>query len=465
MRYACAEMSSMRALRQIPPVNEVLGRQELADLGVAVQQPFASKLLDAILIETRQRLRDAATGETRETLTREIALELRRRVENVLRPSLRRVINASGVILHTNLGRAPLPGAAMDHMRDTALGYSNLELDLQSGSRGKRDTHIAGLIQKLLGSEAAIVVNNNAAAVLLVLNTVAEGGEVLVSRGEQVEIGDSFRIPDVMVKSGAILREVGTTNRTRAADYQAAIGHDTRLILRVHRSNFKVVGFTEQPTLPEIVALGRNMGVPTFEDLGSGCLMDLSFLDAEEPLPKASVEAGVDLVSFSGDKLLGGPQAGIIAGRKIWVDKVRRNPLFRALRVDKLTLAALEAVLLAYLRGDRESIPVCRMLDASEASLRARAENLSGELGPGVVPVPLEAIVGGGAVPDARLHSWGICVALDGVSPVEVERRFRTATPPVIVRIEDDKVLLDLRTVAPEEDTILLQVIRGLGAA
>src|SRR5262249_14656793 len=275
-------------------------------------------------------------------------------------------------------GRAPLPETAIDHLREVSVGYSNLEFDLQSGERGKRDKHVEQTLQQLLGCEAAIVVNNNAAAVLLVLNTLGEGGEVIASRGEQVEIGDSFRIPEIMARSGAHLREVGTTNRTRIKDYEKALNENTRLLLRVHPSNFRMIGFTERPSLEEFVELGRRRNIPTFEDLGSGCIADMAPLGiADEPRAADSIRAGVDVISFSGDKLLGGPQAGVIAGKKLYVEKIRQNPLFRALRVDKLTISILEFTLRAYLSGKMGDIPVWRMLHASATELKDRAETFA----------------------------------------------------------------------------------------
>ena len=456
-------MTLMKALQQIPPVNDILGRSELSELGSLLDQPFVSRLLNDVLAQTRKRLRSDDSEASREELSESIALELRRRIEAFLTPSLRPVINASGVILHTNLGRAPLPDAAIEHIRTMSIGYSNLEFDVGQGSRGKRDSHVAGFVNELIGSETAIVVNNNAAAVLLVVNSLAEGGEVLASRGEQVEIGGSFRIPEVIAKSSARLIEVGTTNRTRIEDYESEIGPDTRLMLRVHPSNFKIVGFTQRPSLEEFVSLGQRRGVLTFEDLGSGCMTDLSSLGiTDEPIPRDSVEAGMDVVSFSGDKLLGGPQAGIIAGRKAVVDRIRANPMFRALRVDKLTLAALEAVLLAHLRGDLSEIPVWRMLLAKEGELRDRAEAFARRAGSVAAPVPLESVVGGGSVPEAPIPSWGITVSLDGVSAVELERRFRNGKRAVVVRIEDDRVLLDLRTVRREEEDDLLDALKEI---
>jgi L-seryl-tRNA(Ser) seleniumtransferase len=456
-------MAVMKALRQIPPVHEILERSELAGLGPLLSQPFAVRILERVMDELRARLRKDESEPSREELASGIAQDFRQRIEEFLKPSLRRVINATGVVLHTNLGRAPLPAEALDHVREVSASYSNLEFDIGAGSRGKRDSHVSGLLSELLGCESAIVVNNNAAAVLLVLNALADGGEVVVSRGEEIEIGGSFRIPEVMAKSGARLREIGTTNRTRIADYEAAIGPDTRLLLRVHPSNFTIVGFTERPSLPEFIELGRRSGVPTFEDLGSGCIGDLARAGVtDEPQPQESIEQGIDLICFSGDKLLGGPQAGIIAGRKALVDQVRGNPLFRALRVDKLTLGALEWVLLAHLRGDLDQIPIWRMLRAPESEVRDRAEALARRASNDAVrPAPLKSVVGGGSVPEAEIASWGLAINPDHISPVELERRLREGTTPVVVRIEDDSVLLDLRTVSRSEEDALLQSLEN----
>jgi L-seryl-tRNA(Ser) seleniumtransferase len=452
----------MEALRQIPPINDILRSPELQDLRSVLETSFGLQILDGILSDMRRELAASPTVVPRSELTSRIASETVRRLQEALRPSLRRVINASGVVLHTNLGRAPLPSAAIEHLRDVTTGYSNLEFDLSEGTRGKRDVHIAHLIRRLLGSEEAIVVNNNAAAVLLVLNSLGEGGEVIASRGEQVEIGGSFRIPEIMSKSAARLREVGTTNRTRIKDYENAIGDETRLLLRVHPSNFRMTGFTERPSLEEFAELGRRRKVPTFEDLGSGCLFNLESIGiSEEPIVADSIRAGVDIVCFSGDKLLGGPQAGIIAGRKTYVDRIRQNPLFRALRVDKLTIAVLESVLLSYLTGKLEEIPIWRMLHATEAQLRARAESLADRIGPSAQPVPMTSIVGGGSAPGATLPSWGIAVKSPEVSVSELEERLRRSEPPIVARIEEDRILIDLRTVLTvDEDPLAVALLR-----
>jgi L-seryl-tRNA(Ser) seleniumtransferase len=388
-------------------------------------------------------------------------------VEKILAPSLRRVINATGVVLHTNLGRAPLSAEAAARMAETSTRYSNLEYDVSSGARGKRDVHTGRLLAELVGAEAAIVVNNNAAAVFLVLNTLAKGAEVVVSRGELIEIGDGFRIPDIMAESGAALREVGTTNRTRIRDYERAINDRTRLLLRVHPSNFRITGFTERPSLEELVALGRRFQIPVFEDLGSGCLADLAAAGIAEPLARASCEAGVSLVSFSGDKLLGGPQAGIIAGGKEMVERVRRNPLFRALRVDKLTIAALEVTLRAYLRGAFDDIPVLRMIRAPADEIARRAgrfvEQLRASLPEDAAAdvLPGFSVVGGGSTPDQQLPTHLVSIRSRCHSAVRLEERLRepASGATVIARIEDDRLVLDLRTVFPDEESLLASAL------
>jgi L-seryl-tRNA(Ser) seleniumtransferase len=387
--------------------------------------------------------------------------------------SLRRVINATGVILHTNLGRAPLGEAALQHALEVAGGYCNLEFDLESGERGKRDVHVDRLFATLFAHEtndtaaadapadaiapSTAVVNNNAAAVLLALNTLAEGGEVIVSRGELVEIGGSFRIPDIMAKSGATLREVGTTNRTRIGDYQRAIGERTRLLLRVHRSNFKIVGFTEQPALAELVELGRSQRIPVMEDLGSGALIPLESMGISgEPTVQSSLRAGVDIVTYSGDKLLGGPQAGILSGRPAVIAQVRVNPLFRALRVDKLTYSMLESTLLAYVRQQYEAIPALRFMRISREELLRRAEALAARLRASCRQLQIEVIscaslVGGGAAPGWDLPGYGVAMAA-AIGADELLGRLRGNDPPVVARIVEGRVLLDLRTVFPAEE-------------
>lgn len=392
-----------------------------------------------------------------------------RQMRQALSYSLRTVINATGVILHTNLGRAPLPPSALDHIRETAGAYSNLEFDTGGGERGQRDVHVDRLFRKLLGGSpetSTIVVNNNAAAVLLALNTLAEGGEVVVSRGELVEIGGSFRIPDVMTKSNAVLREVGTTNRTRVGDFERVITDKTRLLLRVHRSNFEITGFTEQPQLEELVTLSRKRNVPLMEDLGSGALINLGSLGvAGEPSVLDSLRAGVDVVTYSGDKLLGGPQAGILSGRSDLIARMRSNSLFRALRVDKLTYASLEATLMAYVKGDHDAIPTIRMMCFSKEEIAKRAELVAGRAASSKLTVELidgESVIGGGAAPSAVLPTRLLAVNAVGLSADELAARLRHSRPPIIARVEDGRVLLDLRTVFPEQDQAVIQAFRQI---
>jgi len=368
-------------------------------------------------------------------------------------PSLRRVINATGVVLHTNLGRAPLASFT------PLFGYSNLEYDLAAGSRGKRDAHVSELIERLTGAPG-IAVNNNAAAIYLALNELAAGFEVVVSRGELIEIGDGFRIPEIMQRSGAILREVGTTNRTNVDDYRDAINERTRLLLRVHPSNFRMEGFTSRPELGELSALAKERGVPLYEDLGSGCVADLRRFGIEEPLVADSVRAGVNLVSFSGDKLLGGPQAGILAGDAGLVARLRRNPMFRALRLDKLIYQVLETTLRSLVLERWDEVPALRMIGQTGEALRVRAESFLGRLdGLRASVIEGSSMIGGGATPGQRLPSW--LISIDCADVVEAERRCRFSDPPVVARVENGRLLIDLRTVFVGEEDELLRVIRG----
>jgi L-seryl-tRNA(Ser) seleniumtransferase len=361
------------------------------------------------------------------------------------------VLNATGVIVHTNLGRAPLPRAALDRVVEAARGYSNLEYDLTAGTRGSRQHHVGSILSRLTGAEAAIVVNNNAGAMLLALAALAEGREVLVSRGELIEIGDGFRIPDVLARSGARLVEVGTTNRTRAADYEQAVRAETALLLRVHQSNFRVVGFTEQPTVPELVAVAQRHTLPLLDDLGSGALLDLS----DEPTVRGALGDGADLVCFSGDKLLGGPQAGVVVGRAELIDKLRRHPLHRALRIDKLGLAALEGTLLLYLEPDRalHEIPVLRMLHEDATVVRARAERLATAVGGDVEETV--GRVGGGALPLTELPSFACAIDEELAEPL------RRQEPPVIGIVRDGRLLLDCRTLADDDVDEVAAAVRA----
>lgn len=432
-------------LRELPAVDQVLaGLSHLEGRfprGLIVDE--VRRALEAIRDEIRAGL--PLSGES-------IADRVERNLSRFETPSLRRVINATGVVLHTNLGRAPLAPF------EPLSGYSNLEYDLTQGVRGKRDVHAAELLERLVGAPG-IAVNNNAAAIYLALNELASGFEVVVSRGELIEIGDGFRIPDIMQRSGAILREIGTTNRTRIEDYRDAINERTRLLLRVHPSNFRIEGFTARPELGELVALGRERGVPVYEDLGSGCVADLRAFGVNEPLVGDSIRAGASLVSFSGDKLLGGPQAGILAGDKRLVARLRRNPMFRALRLDKLIYQALETTLRNLLLERWDRIPALRMISFSMEELRSLAENFAAGL-EGIPYQVLEgsSLIGGGATPEQPLSSWLIAVECTDV--VEAERRLRFNVPAVVARIERDRLLFDLRTVLPAEQEELAQAIR-----
>ncbi len=416
------------------------------------------------------RLGDAVAGYPRELVIDEIrrTLEARRAgtgndgppepeiltsLSELRQPALRRVINATGVILHTNLGRAPLGGLIFE------AGYSNLEFDLSTGRRGKRDVHISGLLERLLG-KPAIAVNNGAAAVFLVLNELARGEEAIVSRGELIEIGDGFRIPEIMERSGVVLREVGTTNRTSLDDYRRAITDRTRVLLRVHRSNFRMIGFTARPSLAELAALGQERGIPVYEDLGSGCLIDLKPYGIDEPLAGASLADGADLVSFSGDKLLGGPQAGIIAGRADLVARVRRNPLYRALRLDKLSIQALSTTLRRLMLEEWDHIPALAMIRQSAHRIRERAERLVRELGNEHASIePGESVIGGGATPGQPLATYVIAIACENATGLE--RSLRARTPPILARIERDRLIIDLRTVSEQEELELLSALRS----
>jgi len=456
-------------LRAIPSVDELLSQPALVSLAQSVGQGVVTQMARSVLKDLRaQLIRDALTSpEKIATGPEAIAAQVASAVEAVLAPSLRRVINATGVILHTNLGRAPLARSASEAIGETAVRYSNLEYDIERGERGKRDVHTARLLADLAGAEAAIVVNNNAAAVFLVLNTFAKGAEVIVSRGELIEIGDGFRIPDIMSESGAILREVGTTNRTRIRDYERAINSSTRLLLRVHPSNFRVTGFTERPSLDELVALGRRKHIPVFEDLGSGCLADLTSTGVTEPVVRASCRAGAALVSFSGDKLLGGPQAGIVAGKNEMVARTRRNPLFRALRVDKLTVAALEATLKAYYRGAIDEVPTLRMIRTPIDEMVRRAEAFAQTITAALPPdvelklLPGFSLIGGGSTPDQKLPTHLIVITSRRHSASTIEQRLRKPETgaPVIARIAGDRLILDLRTVFPDEQGALASAL------
>jgi len=437
-------VNESQQLRALPGVHEVAER---------VKAPGIPRHI--VVEEIRRTVDDAR----REILTGAgNGLSIEARVERALgaltRPSLRRVINATGVVLHTNLGRAPLGP------QPSFAGYSNLEYDLAAGRRGKRDIHTGALFERLLGVPA-IAVNNNAAAIYLALHELAAGCEVIVSRGELVEIGDGFRIPDIMLRAGAILREVGSTNRTYIGDYRETITERTRLLLRVHPSNFRISGFTARPELAELAALGRERGIPLYEDLGSGCIADLRAFGIDEPRVSDSLQAGADLVSFSGDKLLGGPQAGILAGKGEIIARLRRNPMFRALRLDKMIYQVLESTLRDLLLEHWDRIPALRMIRQSSAEIRERAERLiKGLRGLEVHLAAGQSVIGGGATPEQSIATW--LIAIDCADENAAERRLRENDPPVIARVEEKRLLLDLRTVLPEEEEQLAAALQAL---
>src|SRR5947209_6639808 len=471
--------SRAELFRQLPSVDELTRNPALRPLLSADGQVAVADAARAVLSRLRQEIAEGAlTAEGLNLALSGLAGAVERQLREALGYSLRPVINATGVILHTNLGRAPLGSSALDHIGTAAKGYSNLEFNLADGERGRRDVHLDRLFRKLLSEAgegaaelnasdiATVVVNNNAAAVLIALNSLAEGGEVIVSRGELVEIGGSFRIPDVMAKSGAMLREVGTTNRTRLADYERAINEKTRLLLRVHRSNFQITGFTEQPSLDELAGLARKRNIPLMEDLGIGALRDLRSIGSTgEPGVLDSIRAGVDLVTYSGDKLLGGPQAGLLSGRRELVGRIRSNPLFRALRVDKLTYAALEATLLAYVKKDHDAVPALRMMRLSKEAIGQRAEKLAEKIVVLELSVELvdgESVIGGGAAPSATLPTRLLAIACDGISADELAASLRHFDPAIIGRVEEGRVLLDLRTVSPEQDQAIVAALQQI---
>jgi L-seryl-tRNA(Ser) seleniumtransferase len=433
-------------LRELPAVDQVLAG--LSHLEGRFPRRLMVDEVRRVLEKTREEIRAGKYSNSVPTETR-----VERNLIELERPSLRHVINATGVVLHTNLGRAPLAPF------EPLFGYSNLEYDLAAGRRGKRDVHASELIERLTGAPG-IAVNNNAAAIYLALNELAAGFEVVVSRGELIEIGDGFRIPEIMQSSGAILREVGTTNRTHVDDYGEAINERTRLLLRVHPSNFRMEGFTARPALGELVALAKERGVPLYEDLGSGCVTDLRAFGIEEPLVGDSLRTGVNLVSFSGDKLLGGPQAGILAGDAELVARLRRNPMFRALRLDKLIYEALETTLRNLVLERWDQIPALRMVAQSSQQLRARAEHFVQRLD-GVRASVIEgsSVIGGGSTPGQPLQGW--LIAIDYPDVVQAEKRCRLSDPPVVARIEEGRLLIDLRTVFAHEEDDLVRTLKS----
>jgi len=452
----------MPGLRAIPSIDQLRQRPAARALEARFGSDAAVNALRQGAASVREKLAEGAKAGSADEIAAWIFGLAAASLEQTFAPSLQPVINATGVIVHTNLGRAPLAAAAVERVAAVARGYSTLEYDIHAGTRGRRDVHAEALLCRITGAEAAVIVNNNAAAALLILAALAAGREAIVSRGELVEIGGGFRVPEVMAQSRAILREVGTTNKTRVADYAAAISDRTALILRVHPSNFRMEGFTERPSLGELVALGRRFTIPVVEDLGSGQLAaDASHpLAQAEPTVDASVRTGLDACCFSGDKLLGGPQAGIIVGKAAAIDQIRRHPLMRALRADKMTYAALEATLAEYARGRAaETIPVQRMLTLSPDVIRKRAEALAARITalPGWRAEVVQGMsaVGGGSAPGVELPTWLVGIERTGSTADALEAALRRTSPPIVARIQDDRVVLDLRTVTPEQDEVI----------
>lgn len=460
--------------RRLPSVNEVLLLPDLQKLIEAYgHERVVAAVRENLLAIKAEIAGEGISGAELELKIGSIAARVSETLRRGPRWSLRPVINATGVILHTNLGRAPLSEAALAHVIEVARDYCNLEFDLETGERSKRDVHAERLLLRVLGIAddewsrwAVVVVNNCAAATFLALNTLAEKREVVVSRGELVEIGGGFRIPEILEKSGAVLREVGTTNRTRSCDYEQAVNEQTAMLLRVHQSNFSIEGFVERPALKELVELAKTVGVPLFEDQGTGLVSPLDGLGISgQPTLRESIHAGVDLVAASGDKLLGGPQCGLLVGRADLVAKIRRNPLLRAFRVDKLTYAALEATLFEYLVNSEGALPLMRILSVSAEEIEKRSQRVACALRPGqlmATVIPVESAVGGGTAPSARLKSYAISVRHSVLSADELLKKLRMSDPPVIGRIAHDAVVLDLRTVPLQMDEAILRVLEHL---
>ncbi len=458
--------------RRLPSVTLVLDAGPLAGLRDDHPQEHIVAAIRDELDDLRRRISagEALDGRLSADAVAAAAAE---RLRRGLRPKLRKVINATGIVLHTNLGRAPLARAAVEAVAEAASGYLNLELDLETGKRSHRQDAIREWVVKLTGAESATAVNNNAAATVIVLRAIAAGREVIVSRGQLIEIGGSFRIPDIMGVSGAVLREVGTTNITRIADYAKSIGPATAALMQIHTSNYRVSGFTKSASLSELVELGRKHSLPVIDDVGSGALLDFNrFGFTGEPVVRDSIKTGVDLVLFSGDKLLGGPQAGVIAGRADLIQKIEKDPLMRAFRLDKMTLAALDATLRLYLDEERalRDVPVLRMLSTTREQLRPRAEALAKRLRelPGLASVTLGddvAYVGGGSLPDQTMPTLVVALEPAGISDADLAQRLRTGTPAVMGRISEGKLLLDLRTVFVEEEDSLVEAVRRAAGA
>ena len=460
-------------LKKIPPVDEILLHEDVQGLLSKFNRDYVINLLRTAIDDIREELRSLQEDLERDSIKEEVIKRLQKRVQESARGTLEKVINGTGVVLHTNLGRAPMGERALRYMATMAINYNNLEMDLEQGERGSRYVHVEDILTRLTGAEAALVVNNNAAAVMLGLNTMAREREVIVSRGQLVEIGGAFRIPEVMKLSGARLVEVGTTNKTYISDFAAAISEETALLFTAHTSNYKIIGFSEEVKLSELVKLGKDQGIPVMQDLGSGILYNMKDWGLkDEPTVQECVAAGVDVITFSGDKLLGGPQAGVIVGRKKYIEAMKKNQLTRALRVDKLTIAALEATLLEYLEGKpEETIPVIRMLCRSSEQLKHEAEQLLDNLGNRIGSLPhvaslslveLEDMVGGGAYPTYKIPGFGVDIEFHDNALEKVARELRLGTPALVTRKQDDKMRISVRTLLEGDAELLVDLIDGV---
>jgi L-seryl-tRNA(Ser) seleniumtransferase len=453
----------MSKLREIPPVSEVIEN--------ILAEPWSSSYSrKLILVAVREELAELRlkikTGASDKTNPEHLNHLIRERLDKKSSYSLKKVINATGIIVHTNLGRAPLAEKAIEHLREISEGYSNLEFDLEQGHRGSREKHLEKLLASIIPAEASLVVNNNAASLLLILNTLAEGKEVIVSRGELVEIGGSFRLPEIMKKSGAILREIGTTNKTRISDYRDAINENTGLILSVHPSNFQIIGFTEKPQFSDLVSLAGELNIPLVEDHGSGILIDLEQVGiSQEPQLIAKLEEGADVVCFSGDKILGGPQCGIVCGKKPLINQMHANPLFRVLRVSKVVYAALEATAMLYLNDETDNIPVIRMLNAKASELESRAEKWCEELNAKFASSEFKVeattcFIGGGVAPMKGLSSFAVSIVHPDMNSIELATKLRQSKTPIVARIDEDRLFFELRTLT-EEDQLTITTTLG----
>jgi len=467
------ESAARATMRKLPPVDRLLQEKAVRDLEGEIPHSIVLKAARETVDDLRNRIRDGWSPDPDDLSPQNLAAQVRERAVSMNAPSLRKTINATGVILHTGLGRAVLPEAARNALMEIASGHSNLELDLETGTRGSRRRHYAELLAEICGSEAGFAVNNNAAAVFLALNTLARGREVIISRGHLVEIGGSFRLPDIMARAGARLVEVGTTNRTRIADYEKAISEDSALILRVHPSNFRIVGYAEEAPLAELVELGGRHRIPVMDDVGSGALLDMSrFGLQDEPVVQESVKAGADIVTFSGDKLLGGPQAGLIVGKREAIDDLASNPLARALRIDKLTIAALESTLKLYADPDSaiRAIPTLRAIAKPIQEINRAAIRLKRRLTQAIPRITIQVLdgvseVGGGSLPGQSLPTRLVSITADGTdfaNPNDLARAFRSADPPILGRVADDRFLLDPRTVDDADISAIVRAARQI---